>query len=130
MNARINHEQIHIVLDNSSTHKTKEVIEWQEAHPNYHFHFTPTSSSWLNAVEEWFSRLERFGLRGKAFTSVKQLREELKDFIVKFNKNLVKPFCWTKSADSIIAAVDRAKKAQEQQQERKTICLRTNQTRH
>lgn len=115
MKSRKNNDNIHIILDNSSTHKTKEVVQWLEAHPEYHFHFTPTSSSWLNAVESWFSRVERYGLAGKAFKSVTELREHLGRFIVSFNKHLAKPFVWTKEADSILAAVARAKEAVEQQ---------------
>ena len=118
MNALKNHEEIHIILDNSSTHKTAEVQKWLDAHPNYHFHFTPTSSSWLNAVEGWFSRVERFGLRGKAFKSVQELRAHLAAYIVKFNKNSAKPFKWTKSADTILAAVARAKKSLDTQCDR------------
>lgn len=115
MKSRKNNDNIHVILDNSSTHKTKEVAQWLESHPEYHFHFTPTSSSWLNAVESWFSRVERYGLAGKAFKSVTELREHLKHFIVQFNKQLAKPFVWTKDADSILAAVARAKEAAEQQ---------------
>ena len=109
MRSRKNKENIHIILDNSSTHKTKEVKEWLKAHPNYHFHFTPTSSSWLNAVENWFSRLERKGLQRKAFQSVKQLREHLRQFIVTYNKHSAKPFVWKKPAQQILDSVERAK---------------------
>lgn len=112
------HEEVHVVLDNSSTHKTKEVAAWREAHPEYHFHFTPTSSSWLNAVEGWFARVERFGLKGRAFKSVKELREEIRKFIVNFNRHSAKPFHWTKDADSILASVARARTAAEAQQDR------------
>lgn len=118
MKALKRHDEIHVVLDNSSTHKTAEVAAWREAHPEYHFHFTPTSSSWLNAVEGWFSRLERFGLRGRAFKSLKELRESLRDFIVKFNRHSARPFQWTKDADSILASVARAKTARDAQGER------------
>lgn len=124
------HDQIHIILDNSSTHKTKEVMEWMEKHPAYTFHFTPTSSSWLNAVEGWFSRLERFGLRGKAFKSVKQLREHIRNHIVQFNRCSAKPFVWVKDADSILASVARAREASKSQTERETIYLRIKRTRH
>ncbi|MBP3499574.1 MAG: transposase [Akkermansia sp.] len=80
-----------------------------KAHPNYHFHFTPTSSSWLNAVENWFSRLERKGLQRKAFQSVKQLREHLRQFIVTYNKHSAKPFVWKKPAQQVLDSVERAK---------------------
>ena len=118
MRALKSHDEIHVVLDNSSTHKTAEVAAWRESHPGYHFHFTPTSSSWLNAVEGWFSRVERFGLRGRAFKSVGELRNALREFIVEFNRHSAKPFQWTKDADSILASVARAKAALETQEER------------
>ena len=106
MRARKNHDNIHVILDNSSTHKTKEVMEWLAGHPNIHFHFTPTSSSWLNAVESWFSRVERYGLRGKAFHAVGELREHLRRI---------------KSADSVLASVARARAAAASQLERKIL---------
>ena len=109
MQSRKNKENIHIILDDSSTHKTKEVKEWLKAHPNYHFHFTPTSSSWLNAVENWFSRLELKGLQRKAFQSVKQLREHLRQYIVTYNKHSAKPFVWKKPAQQVLDSVERAK---------------------
>ena len=121
MKSRKNNENIHIVLDNSSTHKAKEVKEWLKAHPNYHFHYTATSSSWLNAVESWFSRLERRGLRRKAFQSVKQLREHLRQFIVTYNKHSAKPFVWKKTAQQILDAVERAKQHAEAQTERTVL---------
>lgn len=108
--SRRNKAAVHIILDNSSTHKTAEVREWQAAHPNFHFHFTPTSSSWLNAVENWFSRLERRGLQRMAFQSVKDLREHLKRFIVTYNKRSAKPFVWTKEARQVIDSVERARR--------------------
>lgn len=101
--------QVHIILDNSSTHKTEEVREWRKAHPRYHFHFTPTSSSWLNAVENWFSRLERRGLRRSAFKSVAVLRSFLRDFIVTYNRKAAKPFVWTKDAATVLRAVQKTK---------------------
>jgi len=101
---------VHVILDNSSTHKTKEVKDWLDAHPRFHFHFTPTSASWLNAVESWFSILERRAVYRGVFTSVGALREALREYVAVHNKSYAKPFVWTKSADSILAAVDRAKK--------------------
>lgn len=102
---------LHIILDNSSTHKTAEVRKWMESHPRFTFHFTPTSASWLNAVEGWFSQLERRAIYRGVFTSVKELRDEIKRFIKAHNAESAKPFKWTKSARSIIDAVDRAKSA-------------------
>lgn len=121
LSGRRNCEEVHVILDNSSTHKTREVQEWRNAHPKFRFHFTPTSSSWLNAVENWFSRVERFGLQGKAFKSVQQLREHLRKFIVTFNRTDAKPFVWTKDPATILASVDRARKAAASQGERKII---------
>ena len=123
MRDRKNHENSQVILDNSSTHKTKEVVEWMGGHPQYTFHFTPTSSSWLNAVEGWFSRLERFGLRGRAFKSVAQLREHIRRHIVQFNRCSAKPFVWVKDADTIIASVARARAAREKQTERRIDIL-------
>jgi len=102
-------QDLHIILDNLSAHKTKEVTAWVEKHPRIHFHFTPTSSSWLNAVEGWFAQLERRSLYRGVFTSVKELKDEIVRFIDVHNQELAKPFKWTKSASKIIEAVKRAK---------------------
>lgn len=102
---------LHIVLDNASAHKTREVREWLERHPRVHFHFTPTSASWLNAVEGWFAQLERRALYRGVFSSVQDLKSELRRFIKVHNRDLAKPFRWTKTADTILASVDRARKA-------------------
>ena len=102
---------LHIILDNSSTHSTPDVKAFLEAHPRFQFHFTPTSASWLNAVEIWFGQLERRAIHRGVFTSVNQLRAELRRFIGAHNKHSAKPLVWTKSALSILAAVDRAKRA-------------------
>jgi transposase len=100
---------VHIILDNSSTHKTPEVTAWLAERPRFHLHFTPTSASWLNAVETWFSVLERRAVRRGIFTSVSELRVAIKEFVAAHNQLHAKPFKWTKSAGSILAAVDRAK---------------------
>jgi len=102
---------LHLILDNSSTHKTAEVQEWLQQHPRFKLHFTPTSASWINAVEGWFSQLERRALQRGAFTSVQELKDELKRFVGVHNEHLAKPFTWTKSADAILQAVERAKNA-------------------
>lgn len=121
LSARKHHSDIHIILDNSSTYKTAGVDDWRRAHPNYVFHFTPTSASWLNAVEGWFSRLERFGLRDKAFKSVAELRASLREYIVNFNRHSAKPFVWTKSAESILVSAQHAKDALAAQNDRVVI---------
>ena len=100
---------LHLILDNSSTHKTPEVTKWLEKHPRITMHFTPTSASWLNAVESWFSKLERRALYRGIFTSVKELRTEIHRFIVAHNAKSAKPFKWTKSATSILDSVQKAK---------------------
>jgi transposase len=79
--------------------------------PRIKLHFTPTSASWLNAVEGWFSQLERRALYRGVFNSVKVLKDELKRFIEVHNAVLAKPFKWTKSAKSIIESVERAKQS-------------------
>jgi len=100
---------LHIILDNSSTHRTPEVKKWLTDHPRFIFHFTPTSASWLNAVESWFSQLERRAIHRGVFTSVKALRDEIKRFIRVHNDQTAKPFRWTKSATSIIDPVNPSK---------------------
>jgi len=102
---------LHIILDNLSAHKTSLIKDWMAENPRVHFHFTPTSSSWLNAVEGWFSQLERRALYRGVFTSVKELKDEIRRFIRVHNRELAKPFKWTKSAEKIIASVKRAKES-------------------
>lgn len=104
-------QDLHLIIDNSSTHKTQEVQDWFEAHPRFKLHFTPTSASWLNAVEGWFSQLERRAIYRGTFSSVKELRDEIHHFIRVHNTRSAKPFRWTKPADKILDAVQRAKRA-------------------
>src|SRR5438552_666414 len=80
-------------------------------HPRVMLHFTPTSASWLNAVEGWFAQLERRAVRRGSFTSVSDLRSELRRFIAAHNKYAAKPFVWTKPADVILDSVARASRA-------------------
>ena len=98
---------LHLILDNSSTHKTPEVVRWLKSHPRFHFHFTPTSASWLNAVETWFAQLERRSIHRGVFTSVIELRDEIHRYIKVHNEGMAKPFNWTKSAETILATQDR-----------------------
>lgn len=102
--------EVHIILDNLSAHKTEQVKQWLEENPRVQFHFTPTSSSWLNAVEGWFAQLERRALYRGVHTSVKELNESIRQFIRAHNKHTAKPFKWTKTAEKIIASVERAKR--------------------
>ena len=103
---------LHVILDNSSTHKTDAIQRFLKKKPRFHFHFTPTSASWMNAVESWFSQLERRYLYRGVFTSVDELRKELRRFVRVHNEALAKPFVWNKSAQAIIAAAQRAKDRQ------------------
>ena len=100
---------LHLILDNSGTHGTPAVKEWLAANPRVKLHHTPTSASWLNAVEGWFAQLERRALKRGVFTSVGELKQAIEAFIRAHNKHSAKPFKWTKTAEKIIAAVDRAK---------------------
>jgi transposase len=90
--------EIHVILDNLNTHKPKNG-RWLARHKNVHFHYTPTSASWLNQVEIWFSILAGQALKGASFTSVPQLREHIAAFIESYNDS-AKPFCWTKTSVS------------------------------
>src|SRR5437762_4784463 len=99
---------LHLVLDNRSTHKTPEVTAWLAAHPRFTLHFTPTSASWLNAVEGWFAQLERRAVRRGSFTSVSDLRSELRRFIAAHNQYAAKPLVWTKPGDVSLDSVARA----------------------
>jgi transposase len=86
---------IHVILDNLNTHKPKD-DRWLKRHKNVHFHFIPTYSSWLNQVECWFSILSRQALQGASFTSPKQLRQAIDDFVTVYNQKAA-PFEWRKA---------------------------------
>ena len=88
---------IHVVLDNYSPHKAPKVIEWLGRHPRWVFHFTPTSGSWLNAVETFFSALTRRRLRRGVFHSIADLQAAINRYLREHNDD-PKPFVWTKSA--------------------------------
>jgi transposase len=98
--------EIHLVLDNYGTHKTPRVRRWFGRHPEYHLHFTPTSSSWLNQVERFFAEITEKRIRRGAFRSVKALEEALRDYLERHNEN-PKPFVWTATADTILSRVAR-----------------------
>ena len=87
--------EIHVILDNLNTHKPKRE-RWLARHPNVHFHYVPTYSSWLNMVEVWFSILSRQALRNLSCTAVKQLRQAI-DAFVKAYQQTAAPFEWTKA---------------------------------
>jgi transposase len=107
---------VHLVLDNASTHKTPAVKRWLTAHPRFVMHFTPTSSSWLNLVERWFSELTTKKLRRGTHTSVRQLNTDIRNWIDTWNDN-PRPYVWTKTADQILASIG-------------NYCTRINDSRH
>jgi len=93
--------ELHVILDNSSTHKTPEVKAWLERHPRIHFHSTPTGASWLNMVEAWFSILTRKSIRRGSFDTVRALTRQIQAYIDRWSEDPV-PFVWTKTADQIV----------------------------
>jgi hypothetical protein len=97
---------VHLVLDNSSTHKTPAIARWLAAHPRFMLHFTPTSRSWLNLVERWFAELTNKQLRRGVHRSVAQLKTAIREFIAAHHAKAT-PFVWTKSADEILASIAR-----------------------
>jgi len=88
-----NGKEIHVILDNYCIHKKNDA--WLSAHPNVHFHFTPTSASWLNQVEIWFGIFSRKALKGANFKSVEQLRQAIEAFVAAYGPT-AKPFVWRK----------------------------------
>jgi transposase len=92
---------VHVIIDNASTHKTPAVKKWLLRHPRFVFHFTPTSSSWLNLVERWFAELTRRKLRRSAHRSLTELTDDLHAWIAAWNDN-PRPFVWHKTADQIL----------------------------
>jgi len=99
---------VHLILDNYSTHKHPNVQAWLERHPRFQLHFTPTSSSWLNLVERWFRELTDKALRRGVFHSVPDLIASIETYLNAHNKN-PKPFVWTATADDILAKVARGR---------------------
>jgi transposase len=87
-------KEIHLIADNLSAHKTKRVEQFLVAHPKVHLHYTPTYSSWLNQVENWFARIERDVIARGVFTSVKDLARKLMRYIRHYNR-APKPLKWT-----------------------------------
>jgi transposase len=97
---------IHAVLDNYATHKHPKVLAWLSRHPRWIFHFTPTSSSWLNAVENFFSKMTRQRIRRGVFRSIVDLQTAINAYLAEYNAS-PKPFVWTQSAEAILAKLDR-----------------------
>jgi len=98
--------EVHLILDNASTHKTPAITRWLAAHPRFVLHFTPTSSSWLNLVERWFAELTTKKLRRGSHRSVHELNTDIRDWITTWNDN-PRPFVWTKTADEILESIAR-----------------------
>jgi transposase len=107
---------IHIVLDNYATHKTPAVKRWFLRHPEYHLHFTPTSSSWLNQVERFFAEITEKRLRRGVFKSVPALEQAIAEYLDDHNTD-PRPFAWTTDANSILDRI-------------KTVCQRTSDSGH
>ena len=107
---------VHLVLDNASTHKTPAIQKWLAGHPRFVVHFTPTSSSWLNLVERWFAELTTKKLRRAAHRSVRDLNADIRAWIETWNNN-PRPYVWTKTADEIFESIA-------------TYCTRINESRH
>ena len=99
---------IHAVVDNYATHKHPKVQKWLTRHPRWTFHFTPTSASWLNAVEGFFAKLTRRRLKRGVFRSVADLQAAINRFVEETNSD-PKPFVWTADAKRVLAAVKRGK---------------------
>jgi transposase len=108
--------EVHLILDNASTHKTPAIQRRLIAHPRFVLHFTPTSSSWLNLVERWFAELTNKRLRRGTHRSVTQLNADIRSWIETWNEN-PRPFVWTKTADHILESIAR-------------YCTRINDSRH
>ena len=108
--------QVHVVLDNASTHKTPAVKRWLIAHPRFVLHFTPTSSSWLNLVERWFGELTTKKLQRGTHRSVRALNTDIRAWINTWNDN-PRPYVWTKTADQILDSIAK-------------YCTRINDSRH
>lgn len=107
---------VHLVVDNYSTHKHQNVRRWLAARPRFHVHYTPTYSSWLNQVEIWFNLITQQAIRRGTFHSVKDLVRKIDLFVSQYNSRS-KPFVWSATADSILRKIER-------------LCQATSGTRH
>ena len=113
INAQVPEDKaVHIILDNYATHKHPKVRAWLDRHKRFVFHFTPTSSSWLNAVEGFFAKLTRRRLKRGVFHSLVDLQAAINRFVAETNEN-PKSFSWTADPDKTIAAVKRGYQALE-----------------
>ena len=102
-------QQVHLILDHYSPHKHRKVRDGLEVNPRFHFHFTPTASSWLNPVEHWFSALQRQVLARGSFADPEALRKALGRYVRGRNRRAVPPR-WQKSADAILGRIAHARR--------------------
>jgi transposase len=100
--------EVHLILDNYSTHTHAKVKSWLAKHPRFHLHFTPTASSWLNLVERFFGKLTDKAIRRGIFTSVPELIAAIEAYL-KASNDHPQPFTWTATADQILAKVRRGR---------------------
>ena len=100
-------KELHLIVDNYATHKQPAVKQWLAKHPRFHIHFTPTSSSWLNMIERFFRDLTQKRLRRGAFINVPDLVSTIEEYLETHNVDPA-PYIWTKSANVILAKVQRA----------------------
>jgi transposase len=105
---------LHLVMDNYATHKTPAIQRWLAKRPHWHIHFTPTGASWLNQVERFFADLIERQIRRGVHRSTEELESAIRHYIESVNEN-PKPFKWVKSADEILAAIERARLTNEVQ---------------
>ena len=101
---------LHLIVDNYSTHKSPKVKRWLAKHQRCHLHFVPTGSSWLNMVERWFGEITRKRIRRGTFQSVPQLIAAIMEYLEDHNVD-PKRFVWSKDADMILAKIRRCKEA-------------------
>jgi hypothetical protein len=104
--------QLHVVMDNYSTHKHPRVQRWFKRHDCFVPHFVPTSSSWLNLVERWFGELTGKRIRRGVFVSVEDLQQAIEEFLAAWNSD-PKPFVWTATVDSIVENLNRCRQTLE-----------------
>jgi transposase len=97
---------VHLIMDNYSTHKVKKVQAWLARHPRYHVYYTPTSASWLNMVERLFAEITERCVRRGSHTTIAVLEKAMLDYLQHRNRN-PKPFVWTASADLILGKIER-----------------------
>lgn len=97
---------VHLVMDNYSTHKSPLIRKWLAKRPRFHVHFTPTYGSWINQVERWFALLTQRQIKRGSHRSVFELETAIKQFLTAHNRD-PKPFVWTKTADAILASIER-----------------------